>query len=184
MAGLSFERALSLVKKLEGGYVNDPNDPGGPTNFGVTQASYDGWLGKHGKASQTVSKITAAEVSDLYRECYWQPCGAEALLEDNPALSFVLFDGAVHQGVGAAVKQLQRLLPIKVDGVFGPNTKAAALARTPQQIVQEYVSGRTFFLMNLAKNSPKLATFKGGWLNRMRLVSAIAGDILKGGVFI
>lgn len=185
MAGLTFSRAYQLINRIEGGYSNHPNDPGGPTMGGVTQATYDSWRSKHGLLTRPVKEATADERATIFEDLYWRPCGAEACLAGGMgALAFVLFDAAVHEGVRSAVKRLQKLVGATVDGKFGPQTLAAAGNQKEQPLVQSYINDRTKRLMMLTVHGLPLEYARKGFLNRMKIVSAIAGDILTGGTFV
>src|SRR5688500_6264664 len=103
-----FEECLKLVLVHEGGYANHPKDPGGATNFGVTQRVYDGYRLKAGVAKRSVKEITKTEVSAIYKRQYWDLIDGDEL----PAgVDYVVFDGAVNSGCGQSVKWLQRALP-------------------------------------------------------------------------
>ena len=136
------EIAREIVAR-EGGFVDDPDDPGGPTNHGVTLAT----LQRLGRDINRDRKIDVADVQALGREVaaqifveyYFQKPGIGGL----PAvLQPWLFDAYVNMG-GQAVKILQRLLgsmrlPVAVDGVIGPQTceaTAKALAAAPEHLV-------------------------------------------------
>jgi lysozyme family protein len=119
----AFTDSLPFVLRWEGGYVNDPDDPGGATNKGITQKVYDGWRRRQGRAEQTVRNITDAEVQAIYEADYWMPPRCDLLQRQ---LDLVQFDTAVNMGVGRAVRFLQGALGCGVDGDFGPNTRNAA----------------------------------------------------------
>lgn len=99
-----FERALRFVLKWEGGYSNHPQDPGGATNFGITQRTYDSWRKSKGLPTRDVRDINREEVAQIYREWYWNPLDIEG---QNPALQLIAFDSAVNHGVGKAKEFLQ-----------------------------------------------------------------------------
>jgi lysozyme family protein len=67
----NFAASLAAVLVHEGGYVNDPRDPGGATNKGVTQAVYDDWRRIRSLPRRTVEAINAYEVGAIYRKLYW-----------------------------------------------------------------------------------------------------------------
>ena len=66
-----FERALPRILAHEGGYVDDPRDPGGATNKGITHKTYSGWLRSKGLPDKNVRYISDAEVAAIYRQNYW-----------------------------------------------------------------------------------------------------------------
>ena len=66
-----FKSALQFVLKWEGGYVNNENDKGGATNYGITQNTYNNWLKSKGLAYKDVRDITRAEIENIYYKNYW-----------------------------------------------------------------------------------------------------------------
>lgn len=94
----TFEKALAFTLQWQGGYVNDPDDPGGATNKGITQKTYDAWLKEKGRASVPVKNIPDAEVSAIYQGSYW----AEAHCPEIPGVAAqAAFDIAVNmEGAG------------------------------------------------------------------------------------
>lgn len=98
----AFRTALTFTLKWEGGYVNDPRDPGGATNMGVTQNAYDIWNRKKGNQLRSVRNITIEEVEAIYFEDYWLKAGCD---QTEPlALAVSVFDLAVNSGVGTALR--------------------------------------------------------------------------------
>lgn len=127
--GQSFQQALDHVLLMEGGYTDDPYDPGGPTNLGITLAdlaSYRGIAITEATAAElksAVKGLTPDAVAPIYLSRYWQPSCAAAL---PSALALFHFDTAVNQGISAAARMLQQALSVDVDGEIGPLTLAAA----------------------------------------------------------
>ena len=125
---MNFRASLEFVLAREGGFVDHPNDPGGATNYGITQFTFDTWSRANGRATQSVRNIDRATVAELYLDRYWTPAGCDKL---DPRLALVVFDSAVLFGVKRAVAWLQSALSevggeIDVDGSFGPKTAQAA----------------------------------------------------------
>lgn len=116
---MSFDKALKIVLKHEGGYVNHPDDPGGETNFGITKkvAEANGYFG-------AMKDLPLEVAGKIYFTQYWQPAKCEIL---PWPLSLYVFDASVNQGVGAAVKMLQKTLGTVQDGIFGVTTKRLAM---------------------------------------------------------
>jgi len=98
----TFDSALKKTLKFEGGYSNDKDDSGGPTNKGVTQKTYDSWCERNGKPKQSIKKITEEEVKDIYYNDYWLASGADKM--SDPKMALALFDTAVLHGVSGAKK--------------------------------------------------------------------------------
>ena len=91
----NFPESLKAVLKSEGGYVNDPRDTGGATNFGITQRVYDLFLIAKGLYQKPVKLITPDEVTEIYHKKYWNV----ALCDSLPSgVDFVVFDYAVNSG--------------------------------------------------------------------------------------
>lgn len=99
-----FKKALGFVLKMEGGFVNDPNDRGGATNKGITQTTYNSYLRKKGRPTKDVRNITDAEVEDIYYNSYWLTAGCDKML---PIFAVYCFDTAVNMGVGRVKPLLQ-----------------------------------------------------------------------------
>lgn len=102
----AFDKALAQVLKWEGGFSDDPRDPGGATAFGITQATYDAHRRKQGVEPRLVREIDRTEVEAIYWGSYWLRAGCDQL--QPPALALVVFDAAVNSGVGAALKWLSQ----------------------------------------------------------------------------
>lgn len=167
MTASNYDRALTLVLKHEGGYVNHPADPGGATNKGITQAVYNDYRRRKGRMTQSVRSITDAEVADIYRRQY-----AEAVrFDDLPGgVDYAVFDYAVNSGVSRASKELQRVVGADVDGHIGERTLAACLRLTPGTIINGLCDRRMKFLRGLKT----WRTFGKGWSRRVAGVRAEA----------
>ncbi|NBR88420.1 MAG: peptidoglycan-binding protein [Rhodobacteraceae bacterium] len=165
----------------EGGFVNDPDDPGGPTNFGVTLGTLQRLgldVDRDGKIDiDDVRTLQPAHAEVIFVEHYFERTGIRAL----PAvLQASVFDMYVNAG-RAAVRILQQLLvemghPIVVDGAIGPQTVEAAevaAALAPQYLADAYGIARRNFYLRLADARPASRKFarsrsgeKGGWVRR------------------
>lgn len=120
---MSFETALPLILLYEGGYVHDKDDPGGATNYGITQAVYDDFRDENEQAPRPVRVITMDEVRAIYERNYWRLCGAPTLMAaDRPKLATIAFDWAVNAGVERARWYVQAAVDTTPDGVWGEHT--------------------------------------------------------------
>ncbi len=147
---MTFQACLPIVLQSEGGFVNDPQDPGGATNLGITLATLSNWLGRPATIAQ-VQALTAADVAPIYETRYYNASHAG----DCPAgVDLMVFDAAVNQGVGRAVKSLQRSAGVTADGAFGPNTKAAVAAMAPERADQRHRRRPRRLLPHAAHLSP------------------------------
>lgn len=161
-----FSEAVKKIFRLEGGYSDNPNDSGGRTNYGITEAV----ARNHGL---DVDTITRDEAEHIYYSSYWDPCGAN-LIEDQ-RLATVIFDCAVNCGVFRAVIFLQAILfedydeRISVDGVFGPQTLGAldGCRRYWSGITACYLAKRRNYYREIAQLNSKNLIFLKGWYNRL-----------------
>ena len=155
-----FRICLDRVLKHEGGYVNHPDDPGGATNQGVTQAVYDAYRRDHFLPTQTVRYIARTELEAIYHDRYWLKIRGD----DLPAgVDSCTFDAAVNSGPARGAKWLQRAAGATADGAVGPDTLAAVRAKAPAAIVNAMCDERMAFLRRL-RHWP---TFGRGWTRRV-----------------
>ena len=138
----SLANALAFTLRWEGGYVNHPNDRGGPTNKGVIQRVYDDWRRRQGQPPRDVRAIEDAEVHTIYETQYWVPPRCPLLGEP---LDMVHFDTAVNMGAGRAVRFLQAAVGAAVDGAFGDNTLRAVRAADLGTTLAAYCQRRENF---------------------------------------
>jgi lysozyme family protein len=164
MPSQGFESSLPFVLRWEGGYVNHRNDPGGPTNRGVTQKVYDAWRARQALAARDVRLLEDAEMRAIYEAEYWIPPRCDLL---KNKLELVQFDTAVNMGVGRAVRFLQQVAQCHVDGDFGPGTERAVAACDHGAAVAAYCDARERFYRRLVESDAKYEVFLKGWLNRL-----------------
>ncbi|HWK38875.1 MAG TPA: TIGR02594 family protein, partial [Hyphomicrobium sp.] len=161
-----FAEALAHVLEMEGGYTDDPHDPGGPTNRGVTLATYAAW--KRKPLTAQTREALKAELrripDDVVREIYFQRYWAPAFCaEMAPALAFFHFDASVNHGVTGAMRLLQRAVGTDADGEIGPNTRAAIARLSTEEILRRYAEVRRERYRAL----PHFWRFGRGWLARV-----------------
>lgn len=170
----NLEASLRETLKHEGGYSNHPDDPGGPTMRGVTQAVYDGYRDRRGHPRQSVRKIAEIELRDIYEAQYWRAVRGDEL----PAgLDLAMFDYAVNSGPSRAIKSLQAVLGVTTDGELGEVTLAAVRARLTSGLVAALCDRRLAFLKAL-KTWP---TFGKGWTDRVASIRAVAFAMARSG---
>ncbi|MFO7595759.1 MAG: glycosyl hydrolase 108 family protein [Desulfocurvibacter africanus] len=164
----AFAHALDFVLSREGGYVHDPRDPGGETNFGISQRAYP-YL--------DIKALTRERAAEIYHRDYWAALGADMFA---PAIAAQLFDHAVNAGVTRSVQVLQNAInlacivgrPLVVDGVMGPNTVRAATAScTPGAPDLTLVSGRIAlervgYYLDITERNAGLRVYLRGWIKR------------------
>ena len=157
---------IESVLIREGGFVNHPDDRGGPTNMGITQKTLADFLSREVSVHdvQNLSKETAVSI---YYQNYWMKPGFHKL-DLSPVLTDIIFDTAVHSGPRRAVKMLQAAVWCKEDGVMGPKTIAAAERFSELQLACSYMGARIEFLGRLITKQPSQAAFAHGWMRRMK----------------
>lgn len=167
-----FEDALPLILRLEGGRVDNPDDRGGRTNYGITQGTYNRWRAVQGfPPGADVWDITLEEVRAIYAVGFW----AEAHCHQLPwPVAVVQFDGAVNHGPKRAIHLLQEALNVKVDGIVGPVTLAAAEGADPEQLANEVLWLRVALYYEISARPGQLQ-FLRGWLRRLLHVRKKAG---------
>lgn len=163
----SFDAALSLVLKHEGGYVDHPKDPGGATNKGITLAAYKSWLGRP-VTKQELRAIPDSTVAAIYRSRYWNAVKGD----DLPAgVDYAVFDFGVNSGPARAVKMLQGIVGTTQDGKVGPKTLEAINRHGATKAISDLCRARLAWLKTLSTWS----TFGRGWERR---VVAVEKDAL------
>lgn len=146
-----FNKMLKVILHNEGGYVNDPNDSGGETNYGISKRAFP-YL--------DIKNITIEQVGEIYYKNYYLASRADAV--DNNELAMQLFDHAVNAGVSKAIKLLQKCAGVVQDGIVGTITKGKV---NSMDITNSYIKERKNFYMSISEGKNK--KFLKGWLRRV-----------------
>ena len=168
-----YDIALRHVLKMEGGWSNDPADPGGATNFGITIGDYARYRGMPLNGSSApgliaeLRTVSLETVRAIYHQNYWLASRAD-LLPGAPALMH--FDAAVNHGVAGAARMLQQAAGMAVDGAIGPVTIAAVRGANQMALVARYGDIRRAAYRRLRIFS----RFGRGWLLRVDQTVAAA----------
>jgi lysozyme family protein len=154
--------AIAFVLDQEGGYTTDPNDPGGETNFGISKKAYP---------TLDIKNLTVDQAKDIYKRDYWAPCRCDNL---PFAYAVAMFDMAVNQGTGTAIKTLQETFGVVADGVIGPDTMAAVKAANgdPRKIKLFLARRLTVYARIMAANQ-SLLVFARNWFFRVLALSEV-----------
>jgi lysozyme family protein len=170
MAQGNFQACLDVVLAEEGGFVDDPADPGAATNLGVTQASWQTWVGKNRPVTVAdIRALTVSDVTPLYEQVFWGGTHAAYL----PAgVDLATFDWAVNSGVRRGNQGLQEALGVAQDGLVGPTTINAASASPAADVINKICDCRAAFYKSLPQD--EFARFEGGWMHRVEAVRAAA----------
>ena len=181
----NFQRALARTVRIEGGFVDNPHDRGGPTNFGITLGTLRRWYPSLGLPEPTVDhlrSLTHSAAANLYFDLYWRdkhlPC--EEISDWWEPMGAECFDSAVLHGPVRAAVFLQKALnllnrnekswpDLKVDGWAGNATlngliSADHLPRGRERLMIAVNAYQAKFLIEIAENDPTQEEFVGGWL--------------------
>jgi lysozyme family protein len=165
----SFDLFFPLLVRFEGGYVDDPTDPGGETNKGITMATFRQssleLLGIE-PTSDNLKALTDAQAGIIYKALYWNKMQGDAIaLQD---LANIVCDFFVNAG-SQATKLLQTVMiemgaNISPDGIIGPGTIQALSNLAQDEVYRRYKQGRIAYYQSLGQRFPR---FLSGWLNRV-----------------
>jgi|TARA_R100000329_G_scaffold45335_1_gene42515 lysozyme family protein len=154
---MTFKKAIEVILKHEGGYVDDPIDPGGETNMGISRKAYP---------HLDIKNLTKADVVSIYFRDYWEKAKC-AKLPNN--LQLIYFDMVVNMGKRRAVKILQEAInakgvPTDIDGGIGPQTIGnAGKSKLEESRLRAY---RLKYYASLVLKKPKLEKYYYGWCKR------------------
>ena len=161
----TFPVALQYLLQHEGGYVENPSDPGGATNQGITLATYRRYYGSD-QTKETLRAITTDRVEYLYRVAFWDQCGCPHL---PTGVDYVVFDQAVNSGIEQSIRWLQQAACVKADGVLGDITLMAVRRTNPVTLIEGMCRLRLSFMQRL-RNGTLWTTFGKGWKRRVNEV--------------
>jgi lysozyme family protein len=144
----------------EGGYVNDPHDPGGETKYGVSKRSYP---------EEDIKSLTLDRAKHLYRRDFWNPACCDAM---PPAIRYQLFDLAVNTSARGAPRQAIKLLQraagmpeAEIDGIVGPHTLMCVSSADPQTLLRRLQGQAIKFYTSIRKETRD--RYLAGWVNRL-----------------
>jgi len=154
-----FDKAFEFLIKHEGGYVSDPDDPGGETKYGISKRSYP---------NLDIKNLTLEQAKEIYRRDWWDKMGLDEV--EDQAVATKLFDIAVNVGLRRAVRLMQMAInraggTLKVDGVIGPKTRAAINNHpNKRHVLAEFMLMCVRYYCSIARGSK--TKFLAGWLKR------------------
>lgn len=162
-----FQRCVALIMELEGGdrYTNDPQDPGGETKYGISKRAFP---------QEDIKNLTQERAIGIYRDRYWDPIRGDRL---PPQLALCVFDCAVNQGQGTAIRLLQCAVKAKEDGVMGDKTIHLVESVELKELLTDYLARRAHRYV-LSEGYSK---YGRGWLRRLFRVAYEANAIATGG---
>jgi lysozyme family protein len=162
----NFDLCFELMLQHEGHYVDNPRDPGGRTNLGVTQRNWEVYLNRSVTEAE-MRALTPEMVKPFYKALYWDRIKGDQL----PAgVDYAAFDLAVNSGIYKAARYLQQIAGATDDGIIGPKSLEAIRSCNPEQTVDALCDMRLDFLKRLST----FGTFGKGWSIRVAEVKAKA----------
>lgn len=147
---MRFDEAFDRLIGHEGGYVDDPNDPGGETKWGISKRSYP---------DLDIKNLTRLDAKDIYRRDFWHRIHADEMYD---GVAFQALDFAINSGIETAVRKLQAAVGVADDGHWGPVTRKAVAAMSESDVIMRFVAQRLRFWTSLSI----WPTFGKGWARR------------------
>jgi lysozyme family protein len=150
MMSTIYEKAFNWIIRAEGGYVNDSQDPGGETKYGIS---------KHAYPQLDIKNLTLDQAKEIYYKDYWLKCKCDQLPEK---LALIVFDFAVNAGISRSIKTLQRALNLSQDGIIGNQTLSAVGSASTSNIITDFMTQKIMFYASLAN----FDAYGRGWTKR------------------
>lgn len=137
------------------GYVNDPDDRGGETKYGIA---------KNANMDLDITNLDWEGAKRVYYKRYWLQGDCEDL---PPRLALMHFDGCVNHGIGRAARFLQRAVGATEDGDIGPETLSKLAQLDEMEVVDKVAKLREQFYEDIVESNPSQAKFLNGWRRRI-----------------
>lgn len=156
------------ILKWEGGFVNDPDDLGGATNKGITIKTYTLFRWRKHLPTPTIEdlkNISDSEFTLILKEMYWDACRADDI--DSQSVANAIVDWSWNSGTATAVKEVQKVLGIKADGIIGNITLSTINSKSPLPLFGQIQQARIAYIDRICNVRPANNKFKKGWYNRI-----------------
>lgn len=160
----NYDQIMDWLAVYEGGKVDDPDDPGGRTNRGVTQRVYGAYRRANGLPGADVWNMTDDEHDDIYLEQYWRPIWGDRLPSGVDAS---MFDWAVHGGVSRSVKTAQKITGVAQDGVMGNVTMTSILDYLERHGAVQFLTRFNDARLAYLQSRGHWWKYKNGWTRRV-----------------
>jgi len=152
---MTTEEIIGKTLEFEGGYVNDPEDAGGETKYGISKRQYP---------TLDIKNLTKEKAIEIYKKDYFDRIGLSAITDSS--VSWKLFDIAVNMGTGTSVRLAQQVVGEKEDGVMGAKTLAAINQMDSTSFLKELSKKQLFRYADICAKTPSNIKFLKGWMNR------------------
>lgn len=147
---MTFDEAVDRGLGHEGRYVNNREDPGGETHWGISKRSYP---------DLDIKAMTRDEAKAIYRRDFWDRIHGD---EMHDGVAFQAFDFAINSSIETAVRKLQNAVGVADDGHWGPISRAAVAAMSESDVIMRFVAERLDYWTRLTG----WPTFGKGWTRR------------------
>ena len=158
------ERLIPFILRWEGGYVNDKYDKGGATNKGITISTFRHFYGSK-MTIDDLKNITDEQWEKIFLVGYWRPFRADDI--KCQSIANICVDWAWASGTVTAIKQVQKVLGVPVDGIVGDITIDAINKSDAEELFNQLKKARIDFVNTIVRNNPSQARFSRGWVNRI-----------------
>lgn len=145
---MNFDQAFDRLVGNEGGYTNNPADPGGETKFGISKRSYP---------TVDIAALTLDQAKAIYLRDFWNPIG-----DAHAAIKFQVFDFAVNSSIPTAIRKLQAAIGVADDGHWGPVSAAKLAAMEVNDVLLRFMAQRLRFWVKCSA----WPAMGAGWVNR------------------
>ena len=152
------------IVRREGGFVDNPEDRGGPTKYGVTVKSLSAWRG-HPCTRTDVLDLEEGEARAILSEIYVARPNFDKI--NDAEVRNLVVDWGVNSGPTNAIRALQCATDQQADGVLGPNSIAAVNRVEPRKLFNQILAARLAFIGKLISRDPSQSVFAEGWMNRL-----------------
>ena len=170
----NFPEALAHTLQFEGGWANNPNDPGGATMKGITHKTYADYLGRT-VSHDELRGIPDEHLADIYRKRYWDACRCSDLPD---GLDLAVFDTAVNTGPAQAARLLQRIVGVPADGGIGPKTIGEVNDYVAERGLSALIDAYTEARQNFYRLLPTYVHFGEGWRKRANHAGELANRLV------
>ncbi len=148
-------KEIERTLKWEGGWVNDENDPGGETNFGISKRQYP---------ELDIKNLRREQAIEIYKRDYWDALGIDEI--QYMRVRWKVFDIGVNMGVSAASRLLQKAVDVSPAGFIGPLTTRAVNALKEDDVMFRLVREQSMRYAGIVDAKPRMAKFIKGWIKR------------------
>ena len=162
------ERLVPHMLKWEGGWSDDSDDLGGETMMGITYKTYKLYCKRKGYPQPTIEQLKSLSMeqfTDILKTMYWDVCRADEIV--NQSVANAVVDWGWNSGTATAVKEVQRILGVKDDGVIGNITLAAINSWSPLPLFGQIKQARIAYIEYICNARPANKKFYRGWMNRI-----------------